>query len=782
VIGETTSHYRVLESLGKGGMGEVYLAEDLRLHRRVALKMLRAEALGDDEAGARLLREARAASALNHPNIAVIYEIDEVERAEGKVRFIAMEYVAGQTLSEAAGGAAVSLDTLLDWAGQVADALGEAHSRGIVHRDVKPSNVIVTASGRVKILDFGLAKRQVLPGEDDSTWSRDPTRLSAEGALVGTLAYMAPEQALGQETDGRADIFSLGVVLYEMLSGRPPFAGRNAVQILDALLRQDPPPLEARLDDPRLPRLEAVLRRMLAKDPGERHPTMAEVAADLEAVRQGSGPASVVSAPGSRGVAVLSFANLTANGEDDWLGTGIAETVTADLRGVEGLTVISRERVHETLRRLGKAGDRGDDLVAVRVGREVGARWVLTGALQRSGDAVRVTARLVEVATGQIASTVKIDGRLSQIFELQDRIVRELSASLRLAPSAPERLADEETQVVEAYEAFSKGVMNLRLESYETLDRAVSLFERAIRLDPSYARAHLELGSSYAAKADYLAVPELHERALVSLRRALELRPGMVRAWREVGGALLALGRDDEAIDMIRRALELDPEDAGALGSMGRALFIGRAQFSEAADLFDRALSRNPQGGWWALQLAHCAALLRDFPRGEGAARRAVDLQEASLSGQEGVVIVGSHMRLGHLAALQGRHQEAIDSFERELAFLQRAEHALRGRISIELQMRLGAAYRRLGRAEEERAALEAAREAFEQRLRMGADDPFTRYYAACVYALRGQSDEAIACLEKAAERRRRFTVERARIEPELETLRGDARFRALVA
>jgi tetratricopeptide (TPR) repeat protein len=249
-----------------------------------------------------------------------------------------------------------------------------------------------------------------------------------------------------------------------------------------------------------------------------------------------------------------------------------------------------------------------------------------------------------------------------------------------------------------------------------------------------------------------------------------------------VGGALLALGRDDEAIDAIRRALELDPEDPGALGSMGRALFIGRAQFREAADLFDRALSRNPQGGWWALQLSHCAALLRDFPRGEDAARRAIDLQEASLSGQEGVVIVGSHMRFGHLAALQGRHEEAIESFEREQAFLQRAEHALRGRISIELQMRLGAAYRRLGRGEEERAALEAAREAFEQRLRLGADDPFTRYYAACVYALRGQRDEAIACLERAAERRRRFTVERARIEPELETLRGDARFRALVA
>ena len=778
MIGETASHYRVLERLGKGGMGEVFLAEDLRLHRPVALKMLRPEAVRDEEARARLLREARAASALNHPNIAVIYEIDEVERAGGKVRFIAMEYVAGATMAEAAGRSDLSLDEILDWMRQAAEALGEAHARGIVHRDLKPSNLMVTPSGRVKVLDFGLAKRQVLPGESDSTWSRDPSPRSAEGALVGTLAYMAPEQALGEEIDGRADIFSLGAVLYEILAGGPAFPGRNAVHVLDAVLRRDPPPLKSRLTDPRMPRVEAVVRRMLAKDRRERYASMAEICADLDAVRRGAGPAfTEPGAAGPRSVAVLSFANLTGNGEDDWLGTGIAETVSADLRTVEGLTVVARERVHETLKRLGGS----DEGAAVRVGRELGARWVLTGALQRSGDAVRVTARLVEVDSGNVAATVKIDGGLAQIFELQDRIVGELSASLRLTPAASGH-GLEETHVVEAYEAFSKGVINLRLESYETLDRAVSLFERAIGLDSAYARAHLELGAAYAAKGDYLAVPELHERALVSLRRALDLRPGLPRAWREMGGALLSLGRDDEAIEAIQRALELDPDDAGALGSMARALFIGRAQFEEAARLFDRALLRNPQGGWYALQLAHCAAQLGEFARGEAAARRAVELQETSLSGQEGIVIVGSYMRLGHLAALQGRYDEAVAAFERELAFLQRVDHALRGRISIELHMRLGAAHRRMGREEAERRALETAREAFEQRLRLGADDPFTRYYAACVYALRGQVDDALACLERAAERRRRFTVERARNEPELETLRDDARFRALVA
>ena len=762
-------------------MGEVFLAEDIRLHRRVALKMLRPESVGDEEARARLLREARAASALNHPNIAVIYEIDEMERSDGKVRFIAMEYVAGKTLAEASLRDDLSLDAILDWVIQVADALGEAHAHGIVHRDVKPSNLIVTSSGRVKVLDFGLAKRALMPGDGDSTWSRDPTPRSAAGALVGTLAYMAPEQALGEEIDLRADVFSLGAVCYELLAGRPPFSGRNAVQVLDALLRQDPPPLDARLGDARLPRVEAVVRRMLSKDRQARQASMHEVVTNLDAARRGEGPSFRAGASvGDRAVAVLSFANLTANGEDDWLGTGLAETVTADLRSIAGLTVIARERVHETLRRIGGTGTGADEGVAVRVGREVGARWVLTGALQRSGDAVRVTARLVEVDTATVAATVKIDGQLSEIFDLQDRIVSELSASLRLAPSVPLHIS-EETQVVEAYEAFSKGVINLRFETYETLDRAVCLFERAISLDPEYARAHLELGAGYASKADYLGIPELHERALTSLRRALELRPGLARAWRELAGVLLSLRRDDEAMDAVRRALELDPDDAGALASMARVLFIGRARFGEAADFFDKALLRNPQGGWYALQLAHCAALLGEFERGEKAARRAVELQEASLSGQEGVVIVGSYMRLGHLASLQGRDWEAVDAFERELSFLQRVEHALRGRISIELHMRLGAACRRLGSEAEQNRALQTARESFEQRIRLGADEPFTRYYAACVYSLLGQMDDALGCLERAAKLRRSFTVARARIEPELTALHGEPRFQQLI-
>jgi serine/threonine protein kinase/tetratricopeptide (TPR) repeat protein len=777
VIGETVSHYRVVERLGEGGMGSVYLAEDLRLQRRVALKMMRSDPAADVDAGARLLREARAASALSHPSIAVVYEVAE---ADAEVPFIAMEYVPGETLSRAASCDGVTLDQVLDWLTQVADALAEAHAGGIVHRDLKPSNVMVTGGGRVKVLDFGLAKRQPLPGNAESTWSRD--RIApGDAGLVGTLAYMAPEQALGEAVDGRADVFSLGAVFYELLAGAQAFPGRSAARVLAAVLREEPAPFESRFRDPRVPRIEALARRMLSKDPAGRPARMEDVSRELRTIREGAPVSTLGAEPAPpRSVAVLSFTNITHNGEDDWLGTGIAETVTADLRASPGLTVIARERVHESLRRLGSA-DSGDEGLAVRVGRELGARWVLAGGLQRAGGTIRLTARLVEISSATVVGTVKIDGPIEEIFALQDRIVRELGAALRTEPASAQRGA-EETHVVEAYEAFARGVINVRLESYESLDRAALLFEKAIRLDPTYARAHLELGSAYAAKGDYLALPELYERSLTSLKHAIELSPGFARSWRELGSVLVSLGREDEGVAAIEHALSLDPEDAGALGTMGRALFIGRGQFREAAAYFDRALARNPDGGWYALQLAHCAALLREFDRGERAARRAIALQEASLSGQERVVIVGAHMRLGHLAALQERHADAIEQFERELAFQQRVDHALRGRISIELHMRLGASLLRSGKGSLARASLETARAAFEERLRMGADEPFTRYYAACAHALRGDADGAIASLERAAKMRPRFTLARARIEPEFESLATDARFLELIS
>jgi tetratricopeptide (TPR) repeat protein len=776
VIGESIGRYRILERLGSGGMGDVYLAEDVRLHRPVALKTLRNDVQADEEARARLLREARAAAALTHPGIAVVYEIDELDRDEGPVRFIAMEYVAGETLSEHARRAPPSLDGALDIVDRLAEALGEAHARGVVHRDVKPSNVMVTPDGRLKVLDFGLAKQHVFGGPDGATWSRDAAR-SGAGALLGTLAYMAPEQARGLPVDGRADVYSLGALLHELVTGEAPFGGDNAVQILDAVLHRAPPPLQASENDPRLPRVEALVHAMLAKEVGLRPGSMAEVREKIAALRRGEAVAPAGELVPA--VAVLGFTNISGHGDDDWLGTGIAETVMSDLRGLPGLAVVAPAPVREAMRRMGAEGHEADEALATRIGRELGARWVLSGGFQRSGDTLRVTARLVDAEGHRVLRTVKLDGRIEDIFSLQDRIVRELTSSLRLG--VPTSGEDEETHVVEAYEAYSRGMVNLQLESYESLERAILFFERAVALDPTYARALAELGHAYSTKADYLTLPELHERALAAFQRALDRHPESVGAWRQMGATLLSLGRDAEALDALGRALELAPEDPGALAAMGRALFIGKGRLREAASYFERALERDPRAGWFALQLAHCLTLLGDLDAAEEVARRAARLQEALLSGREGFVIVGSHMRLGHLAALRGHHAEAVQQFQRELAFLQRVDHALRGRITIELHLRLGTAHKMLDQTDPARAALETAREAFESRLRLGADDPFTRYYAAGIYAQLGDADQALKCLEKAARAHPNLTASRAPFDPVLAPLREDPRFEGLL-
>jgi TolB-like protein/Tfp pilus assembly protein PilF len=779
MIGETLSHYRILEQLGSGGMGDVYRAEDLLLGRSVALKTLRGE-VGEDGMR-RLLAEARAASALNHPNIAVVYETSEAEYEGRRIGYIAMEYVDGATVASLLRRGPLDLDQALDIVEQTADALTEAHKLGLVHRDIKPSNLMVTPAGRVKVLDFGVAQRRErhVAGPDDVT--RLTESFESVSGLVGTLPYMAPEQATGREVDGRADIFSLGVVIYELASGTPPFTGRNAAQLLQAILQQEVPPFPSPERDPRLPSIERLVRRMLERDPDRRFASFADVRDAIAAIRLGRAVSDAIELPGdSNSVAVAGFVNISGNPEDDWLGAGISETLTADAGQLEGVSVISRDRVAAILKTLGEqTGDR-DEQLFLRAGRELRARWIVSGGFQRSADAVRVTASIIEVAGGQLAGTTKVDGSLHTIFDLQDRLVRELARLLRAAVT-PAAGAAQETDVVDAYEAFSRGLLNRRAETFESLDRAVWLFERAVSLDPAYARAHVELGAAYATKADALSMPELYERAAASFRRAIELQPALARAWRELGSVLVNSGKEAEGMPAIRRALAIDPEDASALGTMGRALFIGQARFHEAADWFERALDRNANGGWYALQLAHCAALIRDFARGERAARRAMDLQEAFLSGREGLFIAGSYIRAGHLAALQGRHRQALEHFEREIDFLARTEHTLRHRILVELDTRLGQAYVQLGETRKAQAAFTVALESFDRRVRLGADDPFTRYYAAAVHALRGDAEPALAFLERAMATHRTFTTARARIEPEFDGLRADPRFKKLI-
>ncbi|HEV3485997.1 MAG TPA: serine/threonine-protein kinase, partial [Vicinamibacterales bacterium] len=435
MIGTTILHYRVIQRLGAGGMGEVYLAEDVRLGRPVALKFLPAALKADPESRARLLNEARAASLLRSPNIAVTYDIGEHDGAD----FIVMEYVEGELLSTRAARGPLSPREVIETGMQVADALDEAHGRGIIHRDIKSANLMRTERGLIKVLDFGLAKFVARPAFDGTAVTQPAVTVA--GIVVGTVSYMAPEQALGRQIDHRADLFSLGVVLYELATGRVPFAGTSPTEIIDRILHDNPPPpsqLQAGLPHG----FDTVVSRALEKSPIFRYQSARAIYEDLEEIaglmddtpRAPTGRISSItnSVPAiGNAVAVMTFANITREPADDWIGTGIAETVSSDLKNIHGLTVIGRARVYDALRNL-SSDTRLDDALAIDIGRRLGATWVVVGGFQRIGELVRITANFLEVATGEVRRTVKVDGRIGDIFALQDKIVFELTQGLNV--------------------------------------------------------------------------------------------------------------------------------------------------------------------------------------------------------------------------------------------------------------------------------------------------------------------------------------------------------------
>jgi non-specific serine/threonine protein kinase len=819
MTGRTVLHYVIGEQLGAGGMGAVYRAQDTKLGRDVALKFLPASYQYDPDRRERFFREARAASALRSPNTAAIYDIGEYDGTS----FIVMEFVEGTTLSATLGHGPLSVADAINIALQVADALDEAHSLGIVHRDIKSGNLIVTDRGLVKVLDFGLAKfTGDLSGAAADKRDSDPTaRLGQEtvaGLVLGTVSYMSPEQALGQQLDHRSDIFSLGIVTYEMLTGQLPFTGQSETEIIDRILHQEPPAI-ARLNYSVPQELERIVRKTLEKDPAFRYQAAREMYIDLRNLQRDANSANrtgAVSAyPTERpaehqatallsdtrpvttstslapptaklenAVAVMTFSNITGEPADDWIGSGIAETVTSDLKKIRGLSVIGRERTFEVLKDIQTGAlDDFDESVAIDIGRRLAAAWILGGGYQRIGEMIRITARVIDVNTGEVIRTVKIDGKISEIFNLQDKIVYELSQGLKieLGTSEIDEIEADETQSVEAYESFSRGMINLRNGSRDSLDRAIYYFEKAAEEDPNYAGAWAALSAAYDLKGGFLSIPELSLKAVEFAEKAITLNPRLSHAHQFLGGAYSTLGRYDEAIAAMNEAVRIEPNNAGAHGSLARAYWLGKGMVEEAIIELEHAVSINPQAGYSYLQLVFLHTLVGNYSRAEAAAKPAIELQEKFISGKEGLQVVGAHTRLGYCYYRQGRYDEAIAEYERELEFLKTSDHALRDRSLTELEQKLGAAYQRKGMTEEAEQHFKSAIKRYEHRIGKGGDDPFTKYYIACLYSLRGDADHALKYLKESLGPLREINTLRAKSDPDFENLREEPRFRELL-